>query len=286
MKVALATCKQLPEPDVDEALLVGALTQRGVEARLVAWDDPDARLEDGELVVVRSTWNYHKDVEGFLAWVERTARTARLFNPVAVIRGNVRKTYLRELASSGIPIIPTRFVERREPCSLKEVFAKHGWSKVVIKPTVSAGSFRTQSFEDRDHAEGQCFLDELTAEREVMIQQWMPSVEGYGERSLVWIDGALTHAIRKSPRFQHASESVSSAVPIADDERALADRVLALLPSDLLYARVDVVRDEENGNVLRLMELELIEPSLFLKQCPAAVERLVDGIVRHANELA
>jgi len=102
------------------------------------------------------------------------------------------------------------------------------------------------------------------------------------ERSLVWIDGELTHAIRKSPRFAGGSESVSDEQPIAPDERALAERVLAPLSGELLYARVDVVRDDDAGGAPRLMELELIEPSLFLRQCPRALDRLASAIVRHA----
>ena len=111
-----------------------------------------------------------------------------------------------------------------------------------------------------------------------MVQRWMPSVETYGERSLVWIDGEITHAIRKTPRFAGGVEQVSGEVPIADDERAFAERALAPFASELLYARVDMVRDAEG--VLRIMELELIEPSLFFQQSPAALARFVTAINR------
>ena len=108
--------------------------------------------------------------------------------------------------------------------------------------------------------------------------RWMPWVETNGERSIVWIDGAITHAIRKTPRFSGGSEQVSGEVAIADDERAFAERALAPFASELLYARVDMVRDAEG--TLRVMELELIEPSLFLVQSPRALERFVAAIAR------
>jgi hypothetical protein len=115
----------------------------------------------------------------------------------------------------------------------------------------------------------------------------MAEVEGSGERALVWIDGELTHAVRKSPRFFGENESVSEAIPVAADERTFAE--LALKAADarehgILYARIDVIRDE--GGTLRLMELELIEPSLFLKQSAAALDRLVAAIVARARARA
>ena len=279
--VALATCAKLPEPDADEELLVRALEARGAHVRLLPWDDAAQAASSNELVVVRSTWNYFEDLERFLAWVERTSRVANILNPADVIRANVKKTYLRDLERRGIDIVPTEYVARGESRPIDEICRARGWGAIVIKPVVSAGSFLTRRFEASQTAEAQRFLDEITVERDAMVQRYMESVDGYGERSIVWIDGEPSHAIRKSPRFVGGAESVSAEMPIAEDERALADRVVAPLASELLYARVDVVRDEDDK--LRLLELELIEPSLFLKQCPRALERLTDAILRHAS---
>lgn len=280
MKVALATCMKPPEHDVDEAPLVAALRAAGADVRRLAWDDPTAAPAAGEIVVIRSTWNYFEDLRGFLAWVERTAEAARLFNPAPIVAGNAQKTYLRELERRGVDVVETEFVPASEPRSLRGLMRERGWTTVVIKPVVSAGSFSTRRFGAGQEDEGQRFLDALTSRRDAMVQRWMPSVEGYGERSLVWIDGELTHAVRKSPRFSGATEAVSE-VPIAPDERAFAEKVLAPIADDLLYARVDVVRDEAGAP--RLMELELIEPSLFLVHSARALERLTGAIVRRAR---
>jgi hypothetical protein len=153
-----------------------------------------------------------------------------------------------------------------------------------VKPVVSAGSFLTQRFDANRLDKAQQFLDEVTAERDAMIQPWMEEVDRSGERALVWIDGEVTHAVRKSPRFLGEDESVSEAVAVSADERAFAELALTTAgatKADILYGRVDVIRDE--GGMLRLMELELIEPSLFLKQAPAALDRLVDAVMARAG---
>ena len=281
MRVALASCKAIPEPDVDEPVLLAALARAGLEARVLPWDDDAAPFAQHDLVVLRSTWNYFEDVDRFLAWVDKTAKTTRVLNPPHIVAWNAKKTYLAELAERGVDIVPTTFVKRGEPRKVDDVLRDRSWDEVVIKPVVSAGSFRTERFSRTNVAAAQTFLDGLTSDRDAMIQRWMPSVETYGERSLVWIDGKITHAIRKTPRFAGGDERVSGEVPIADDERAFAERALAPFASELLYARTDMVRDAEG--TLRIMELELIEPSLFFVQTPeGALERFVAAVARRA----
>lgn len=284
MRIALATCRALPEPDVDEPMVVDALRRAGAEVELLAWDDPDAPFERADLVIVRSTWNYFERVDEFVAWAERVGRATRLVNDAATIRWNAVKTYLLDLAARGVPIVPTEIARRGTACDLPALVAARGWERFVVKPLVSAGSFRTERFDRADAARGQAFLDALLTDRDAMIQEWMAEVDGYGERSLVWIDGAITHAIRKAPRFAGGEESVSDEVPVADDERAFAERVLGPIASErgLLYGRVDTIRDRGE---LRIMELELVEPSLFFKQSPRALERFVRAaLARGARE--
>ena len=277
MRVAIASCRKLPEPDQDQAVLMTALASAGLDAAMLAWDDPDAPFASYDLTIIRSTWNYFHHVEAFVAWTARVAEHTRLLNPPAIVAWNAMKTYLAELEKRGLDVVPTAFVARGAETRLEAILDERGWDEVVIKPVVSAGSFRTERFDRATVAAGQAFLGALAADREAMVQRWMPSVETHGERSLVWIDGEFTHAIRKSPRFAGGFEQVTE-VPIADDERAFAARALAPLAADLLYARVDLVRDGDG--VVRLMELELIEPSLFLRQSPAALARFVAAIGR------
>ena len=206
-----------------------------------------------------------------------------MLNPPEVVAWNAKKTYLAELEKRGVDIVPTEFVLRgaARTARVADILGERGWDEVVIKPVVSAGSFRTERFSSATVPAAQAFLDALVADRDAMVQRWMPSVETYGERSLVWIDGAVTHAIRKTPRFAGGDERVSDEVAIADDERAFAERALAPFASELLYARVDMVRDGEG--TLRIMELELIEPSLFFAQSKPALDRFVSALARRAR---
>ncbi len=275
MKIAIATCQRLPEPDADEGVLLDALRAKGLEANLLAWDDGSAPFAGHDLVVLRSTWNYYEHADAFRAWIDRTSNATTLLNPAHVVHANIEKTYLRDLEARGIDVVPTAFAEHGD--DLDRLLKERRWDdeKIVIKPVVSAGSFRTKSFTPNERAEARAFFAELTNERPAMVQPWMASVETYGERSLVWIAGDVTHAIRKTPRFAGNDEQVSGEMPVTPDERAFATRVLARFASDILYARVDIVNDR---GTLRVMELELIEPSLFFLQCPRALEKFVDEI--------
>jgi glutathione synthase/RimK-type ligase-like ATP-grasp enzyme len=278
IEVALATCQHLQEPDPDAALLESALEAAGVHARHVPWDDPSARFGCSSLCVIRSTWNYTRHLERFLNWAETVSRQTELWNPLEVIRWNVRKRYLEELTRAGINAVPTVYVPQGAAHHrLAEIMEQRRWNRVVIKPEVSAASAHTHVI-DRDQmgVEQEELFGSLVTTREMMVQPYIESVEDYGERAVVWIDGEITHAVRKSPRFACEDEEVSEGLSVADDERALALAALGSIEGPLLYGRVDIVRDD--AGVPMVMELELVEPSLFLAQSRAALERLTDAI--------
>jgi glutathione synthase/RimK-type ligase-like ATP-grasp enzyme len=273
----IATCLTLPEPDPDEELLLKGLRARGLEPVMAAWDDPGVDWHSG-LTVIRSTWNYHHRVEAFVTWAESVAGKGQLLNPAATVRWNAHKRYLTELEEMGFPVVPTAYATRGSAVRLEELAGPRGWTDIVIKPAVSAGSFGTRRVRAGD-PEGELHLARVLETRDAMVQPYVSSVDGYGERSLVWIDGQVSHAIRKSPRFLGDDESVTSQ-PIADDERATATAIMDRIGAGLLYGRVDLARDTQGAPMV--MELELIEPSLFLLQHPAGLTRLVDAIARHA----
>jgi hypothetical protein len=286
MRIALASCKRLPEPDPDQPVLTEALGRAGHEVRVLAWDDDASPFCDHDLTILRSTWNYYERVDDFIGWATRTAKTTRMLNPPSIVATNATKTYLRDLSARGVDVVPTEFVDRGARIELLPLLESRGWDAIVIKPVVSAASYRTKRFDRTTAAtSGQSFLDDLLRERGAMVQAWMPSVDTYGERSLVFIDGEVTHAIRKTPRFAGGVEQVSAEVPIADDERAFAMRALAPFMKDILYARVDMVRDEAptGPGVLRVMELEMIEPSLFFTQSSRALDRFVAALAARAK---
>ncbi|TNF22579.1 MAG: hypothetical protein EP329_28435 [Deltaproteobacteria bacterium] len=279
MRVALVHCVDMPEPDPDRDPLAHALAAVGVDARWVAWNDGlslDA-WGDHDLAILRATWDYHRDVDRFLGWVTAVSTRVRLLNPPDVVRANAHKGYLAALAARGVATIPTLLVPRDRPAPVAALASERGWRDVVLKPAVSGGSFLTRRF-GADDPDADAHLASILAVGDALVQPYAPDVDDAGERALVWIDGAFTHAVRKSPRFLGDDEHVTGPLPIADDERALATAALAPLADRLLYARVDLCRD--GAGRPQLMELELIEPSLFLAQHPPALERLVGAIRR------
>ncbi len=283
-RVGLVTCSELPEPDPDATLLLAALQQAGVDAELVAWDDPDSDPpEMFDRLILRSTWNYHLCPAEFSAWIESADRLTRLSNPGPMVRWNLDKRYLASLELAGIPIVPTAWIRRGEVAPLNSILEANGWTDIVIKPTISASSWRTHRFRlDRGElGEAESTLAALAADRDVMVQPYVPGVDTAGEKAVMWIDGEVTHAVGKRPRFAGEGEFVTGAVGVSRAERSIAGRSVAVAVAETgvrpLYARVDLMPDAEEGPLVS--ELELIEPSLYLAQSPAALDRLVRAIV-------
>ena len=274
-KLRVATCTALPELDVDAQPLADAFARAGAEVEVLAWDDPYVHWDAPVPTVIRSTWNYAQQLDTYLAWIDRVSAAAPLWNPADVVRGNVRKRYLLELAARGVATVPTTLVEAGATVDLATC---SGGGRFVIKPEVGAGSWLTRAFDRADDPGAASFLAEVTSRGAALIQPYVASVEAYGERSLVWIDGTLSHAIRKSPRFSGDRESTTGPFPIADDERALADAALAPLRDRILYGRVDLARDARGQPMV--MELELVEPSLFFARQPGSVDCYVAGLLR------
>lgn len=274
MTVLLATATELPRPDDDDPRLRAALRAQGVQSEARAWDDSSVDWGAARACIIRSTWNYVRHLPAFLAWAERVAAVSALWNPLSIVRWNSHKGYLLELAARGLPVVPTRLVRAGETVDL----ASLGWPRLVVKPAVSAGSYGTMRVDAATIAAGQAHLDAWAARADMLVQPYLASVEDHGERALVFIDGQLSHAVRKSPRFAADRQNISGAMPVAPDEEELARRVLAAIPGPLLYARVDMVRDGAGQPCL--MELELIEPALFLDRTPEAAARLAKAIAR------
>ncbi len=277
MRLRLATCTTLPEPDPDQAPLDEALRAAGVDFAWLAWDDPAVDWDAPAPTVLRSTWNYSLDRPGFLAWCERVARAAPLWNPPDVVRANTHKRYLIELAARGVPTVPTELVERGAAPRLAERARARGWSRIVVKPAVGAGSLDARVFDAGEWDDAERHAAAVGARVEVLVQPYLTAVEDHGERSLVWIDGALSHAVRKSPRFAGEDELVTGPHPIDDAERDVALAALAPWADRILYGRVDLARDPGGAPVV--MELELAEPSLFFARAPGAAERFVAGLL-------
>jgi glutathione synthase/RimK-type ligase-like ATP-grasp enzyme len=273
-RIALATCADFPDLFTDDEPLRAALLARGAVPVPAVWDDASVEWASFDLVVVRSTWDYVERRDAFVAWARAVPRLA---NSARVVEWNTDKTYLRGLAGAGVPVVPTAWVTAG---TLAGVLAERGWSDVVVKPAISAGAANTMRV-DGDLAAGQALLDRIAGT--AMVQPYLPAVEGYGERSLLFAEGTFTHAVRRNPALSLEGETRYDArlVDPTGAELALAERVLAAVGEPLLYARVDLIPDGDG--VPMLMELEVTEPQLFLRFSAPAAEALADAIVARAG---
>ena len=282
--IIFATYAARPELSEDDALFAGALERRGVRVRAAAWDDPAVAWASATAVVIRSTWDYHLRHAEFLSWVDRVAASTTLHNDARVVRWNSHKRYLDELAKRQIRVIDTVFADAGSRLDVDLIARAHGWAEVVVKPAVSASAHETRRFAEDERDRAQAHLERLLASRDVMVQPNLTSLAERGELSLLYARGRFSHAVRRRSALVDGGAMPKSAATAASNEaRRFAYRVLSaasagagLVPNDLLYARVDLA--ETGADSYQLLEVELIEPSLFLLHAPDAAETFAGAL--------
>jgi hypothetical protein len=289
--VVLASCAALPTGDGDDDALLDALRARGLDARWSPWDAPGSA--DADLVVLRATWDYTERLAEFLAWVDAVPRLA---DPAAVVRWSTDKAYLLDLAAAGVPAVPT---VRAAPGEAVALPGPEVCAEVVVKPAVGAGSHGAARFADRAAAAAHAAALQARG-LPVLVQPFLPVVDAEGETALVLVRGEPSHAFTKGPLLAapgaagratdgsglFLAETLGPADPpaaswdLARAALAVAAARCGVSPADVLQARVDVLgRDEP-----RVLELELVEPSLGWRQVPepqrgVALAGFVDAVV-------
>jgi glutathione synthase/RimK-type ligase-like ATP-grasp enzyme len=266
MRVALMTPDpSFPEPfawtyDVQAAIL----RQVGIEVEPLVWTEV-GEVDRFDLILPLVAWGYNRDYPRWLALLQR-AEVERwpLLNPPALLRWNGDKAYLKQLAAAGIPTVPTIAVDHLTPASLSAAAAKFGAADLVVKPPISGGAFGTYRL-----AAGDPIPSDVAGKR-MMIQPFQPGILG-GEWSLILFGGKFSHAVIKRPaegefRVQPHLGGTDSYAAAPDGSIELAMAALKVAPSETLYARVDMIANA--AGALRIMELELIEPALFLHHAP------------------
>ncbi len=272
----LVTYNDLPNLDPDDRLLAQELERRGYSCSESIWNDRKVDWGNSRVCIIRSTWDYHLQLEEFLTWVDHLERESKVLNSPDLIRWNVNKTYLRDLEQKGIPVVPTQWIEKGSKFQISTLFDR--WPELVIKPSVGLATFGVRRSNASDEG-AQNHLDQLLCNGDVMVQEYMKNVTTYGERALVFFQGKYSHAVSKSP-FQHLAVSGRAgeqAVTAAPDEIELGEKIIDSLHTLPHYARVDMVRDNSDRPVL--LELELVEPSLFLAFGEDAPRRFADAIL-------
>jgi hypothetical protein len=278
-RVAFAASPEALDLDAGWPLIRDAVASAGLEPAVAVWEDANVDWAVFDLVVANYTWGYVARRERFLDWAARVAGATRLVNAEPVLRWNSEKRYLADLARAGIPIVPTAYVP---PGATWEPPARD----YVVKPSVSSGGIEAARYVTRDAADARAHVARLHAQGQtVLVQPHVPAVDGDGETALVHFGGRFSHAVAKGAVLEPDAEPVfglwerqpiAPRVPRAD-QLALAARTLRAVHERFgptAYARVDVV-DADDGRPV-VMELELVEPALFLERAPGAAARFAE----------
>lgn len=285
-RLALITFGGLPQGTESERLMLPYLAAAGIETEIVHWRSTGCDFSQFDLIVLRSCWNYHLKAAEFIDWLRRVEQVTPILNTINTVLWNHSKFYLREVEAMGIETAPAIFVREGEALSEPEQMTIRGWKKVVVKPAVSASAHNTiltdsvafsAENEPVRRLHGQPFL----------VQQFIPEIQADGEISFVYIDGRFSHAALKRPAvgdFRVQQEHGGSAELFHPSSALLdqANHIAATVQQvrDSLYCRIDAVA--RDGKLV-LMELELIEPELFLGLAEGAAERFASAIVRRVQ---
>lgn len=294
-RIAIASCRSLPTYERDDAPLYALFRERGVALEVHPWDEEQVDWARFDAVLLRTTWDYSERVVPFLAWIERVSQLTRLFNPAAVVRWNADKHYLRDLHRAGIPTVPTTFAAAHQPFDLRAWAASlDEESRGFFKPTIAVNSMGTLRFsldDEQELAHAQTQLDQALSRGAMMLQPYRRGVEEYGELSVIWFaagarhEAGVSHGVRKRPvtgdyRVQEGWGGVDEPLEVSEALAQLTSRALEVAREvtgeRLLYARADYLMSAHGPE---LIELELIEPSLFFRHGgERAVSHLVDAL--------
>jgi len=266
----------------EDELLSRALQARGVTTRRVDWADPTVDWSQFAVALFRTTWDYFDRAEEFARWLPRVASQTRLCNRRDLVEWNRDKHYLEDLRRSGIPVVPSVYRERGSPLDLERLLEECGWDEVVVKPCVSGSARHTYRIRRETAGTVTGVLEGLLEREALIFQPFQTNILSEGEETLVLFGGEYSHAVKKRAkpgdfRVQDDHGGTTQEWTPTREQRELAERVWRACPTAPVYGRVDLVKD--NRGEWAVMELELIEPELWLRHDPASAERLAEAVV-------
>ncbi|SMB94292.1 conserved hypothetical protein [Hymenobacter roseosalivarius DSM 11622] len=286
MNIALVTYQPVGKytgagVEQEDALLTSHLQSRGHQVTAEIWSDPSVDWRSYEVVMLKSPWDYFDRIDEFYAWLDTLERLqVRVLNPVATVRWNSDKKYLLDMQAAGVRIVPTHWLPRGSRFRPEALFAELQTEQLIVKPAISGGAKNTFSLRPADAATHTLDLDTLLAEEDFLAQPFLPQIQTAGEWSLIYLGGKFSHCVLKTPksgdfRVQHHLGGGIEPRPAPAHLRHAADDIVARFAQGCLYARVDGV--EVEGDFM-LMELELIEPFLYLTSDEKAPQRYEEGL--------
>ncbi|HJQ19337.1 MAG TPA: hypothetical protein VJ867_03240 [Gemmatimonadaceae bacterium] len=277
--IGLVTYDKFPDLTDDDRPLIEEFRRLGHDARAVRWDDTSVGWHEFHALVLRSCWDYHLRPAEFRDWLDRVSEARiPLWNSAEVVRWNMHKSYLRDLAGRNVLIPETQWIAKGERRTLTDVLHQRGWTEAVVKPAISASA--THTWRVHDSRTSRVPFDALVRESDVLVQELIPEIAAEGEWSIVLIDGAISHAALKRPKagdfrvqWEHGGSSQRADAPPQVTSAALA--TARHIPGPWLYARVDGVM---TGRGFMLMEIECIEPHLFFAYRPASRAQFANAL--------
>lgn len=270
----------------DDALLRDALRMHGLDSVRLAWDDPSADWSSFQALVFRTTWDYYERFEEFMAWFDQVRTFVRLVNNPQALSWNMHKRYLLELQQKGVSVVPTLMLDRGTEPDWHGLLEENNWSQAVVKPAVSGGARLTYRLSHDNVDEISRLVGQHLTREDFLVQPFMADIQRTGEDTLMVLGGTYTHAVRKMAkkgdfRVQDDYGGTVASLEPTDEQRALALRAMQASGFDLVYGRVDVVADEQGEPLV--MELEIIEPELWLRYHPPAAQPFAQAIAREVE---
>ncbi|WP_143960599.1 ATP-grasp domain-containing protein [Litoribacter populi] len=276
-KIGVVTCESLGDynnnAESEDSILSELLTAEGFDFKFEVWSDRAVDWSQYTHLVVKSPWDYFDRYVEFTTWCQTIIESGiPVFNNLKTILWNSDKKYLQEIQEKGHKIIPTHFLQKNQPIYLEDVFVEFSTDDLIFKPTISGGAKNTIKLHKGETDAISSNLEELVKNEDFLLQPFIPEIVAEGEYSLIFFNNKFSHAVLKSPkdgdfRVQHFFGGKITSIQPCPSLMRNAELIIQDFAQDCLYARVDGVMIE---GVFYLMELELIEPYLFLFTHPEA----------------
>jgi glutathione synthase/RimK-type ligase-like ATP-grasp enzyme len=282
-KLGLLTCQKLPNLIESDQALIPLLADKDILGEAVIWDDQEIDWSQYDALLIRNTWDYFEKIPQWLSWLDKIeSLNLPMINSVKTVRYNMDKHYLNDLATKGISIVPSIFIDIDENQRLYDIIMNAMWPTMVIKPTISAGAFLTSKFSIDEIDEIVDRYTKLDNKCDLVLQPYLPEIETSGEISLIYFNATYSHGVRKTPkvgdfRIQSQFGGIYQLIEVDDRIIEFGKKALVATGNDCLYGRVDLVMIGENPHI---MEVELIEPDLYFEHFPSSKELFVSVLIQ------
>lgn len=271
---------------IEDQLLTAALENKGLRVTRTSWDDQDFDWLNTRFAVFRATWDYFHRFKEFQEWLELRRRHIHFINPYPIIKWNMDKHYLATLQQKGINIPPTLFLESGTVANLQNLLAENQWHKAILKPAIAGGARHTYLIDKTNVTAHQEILRQLLSTESLLLQEYQEQITTKGEVSFMVFGGKYSHAVLKKAqsgdfRVQDDYGGTLHSYSASLIEEQFVERVIAQCVETPVYARVDVMWD--NQNQLCLSELEMIEPELWFRKDQHAAPALAKAVLNYIN---